>query len=147
MAEDSMLARGRMTDERRALRRILGDMNGAPADDRAAAGAGAQLRQCHSNRHEDHPVHVTPAAWPVGRTQQMQSRAARASATRRECPKSAGFKAFRPKAAQLAGTSERGPGPPAGQSWLRFRENRRPPNRARGPIPAGPKWSKIFHPV
>jgi len=41
-----------MPDERGALRRIFRDMDGAPADERAAAGAGAELRQCHSNRHE-----------------------------------------------------------------------------------------------
>jgi len=53
MAHDSVMARrGRVTDERGAVRRIFRDMNGAPADDRAAAGAGAELRQSHSNRHE-----------------------------------------------------------------------------------------------
>ncbi|GAA4812268.1 hypothetical protein GCM10023232_04340 [Sphingosinicella ginsenosidimutans] len=53
MAHDAMLPRGGgMPDERGALRRIFRDMDGAPADERAAAGAGAELRQCHSNRHE-----------------------------------------------------------------------------------------------
>jgi hypothetical protein len=36
--------------------RILGDVNGAPADDRATSGAGAEFRQSHSNRHKRHPV-------------------------------------------------------------------------------------------
>jgi hypothetical protein len=36
--------------------RILGDMNGAPADDCATGGAGAEFRQSHSYRHNQHPV-------------------------------------------------------------------------------------------
>ena len=46
----------RLADQARPGRRILSDMDGAPADDRAAASAGAEFRQCHSYRHNQHPV-------------------------------------------------------------------------------------------
>ena len=53
MADHALLSRsGGVPDERWALWRIFGDMDGATADERATAGAGAELRQCHSNRHE-----------------------------------------------------------------------------------------------
>jgi hypothetical protein len=78
----------RLADKGRSMGRVLGDMHGAAADDRTAAGAGAQFRQSHSNRHSTHPV-VRPActtnlgkpgpggepAWP----DQMQQIGARAS--------------------------------------------------------------------
>jgi len=43
-------------NDSRTGRRIGGQLNGAPADDRAAAGASAEFRQSHSYRHDQHPV-------------------------------------------------------------------------------------------
>jgi hypothetical protein len=54
MADDAVVAAGMsvgVADQRRPRGRIFGDVDGAPADDRAAAGAGTQFRQGHSNRH------------------------------------------------------------------------------------------------
>jgi hypothetical protein len=49
----------RILEDRRTGRRIFGDMDGAPADDRAAHGAGAQFCQSHSYRHTSFPF------WPL----------------------------------------------------------------------------------
>ena len=47
-----------LLDDGRAVERVLGHVHGTAADDRPAAGAGAEFRKGHSNRHNTHPVYV-----------------------------------------------------------------------------------------
>ncbi len=50
----------RALDERGPLGRVLGDMDSAATDDRAAASAGAEFSESHSNRHDSAPCSQVP---------------------------------------------------------------------------------------
>jgi hypothetical protein len=85
-------------DERRPLGRVLGDMDGTAADDRAAAGAGAEFSESHSNRHDSAPCFQVPmrgrrSGWKFGvgieLHAQMQRKALSASALTMKSPQNA----------------------------------------------------------
>jgi hypothetical protein len=53
-----------MMHDRGPGRGVIRDMDGAAADDRAAAGASAEFRQSHSYRHNRIPVPGARMDWP-----------------------------------------------------------------------------------
>jgi hypothetical protein len=87
-----------LLDERRPLGRVLGDMDRAATDDRAAAGAGAEFSESHSNRHDSAPCSQVPMRgrkswWKFGfgiwLHPQMQRNALSASALTTKSPQNA----------------------------------------------------------
>jgi hypothetical protein len=101
---DPSVATGRLLDhlglldEGRSLGRVLGDMDGAATDDRAAASAGAEFSESHFNRHDSAPYSQVPMrgrkSWwkigfGIGLHAQMQRNALSASALTTKSPQNA----------------------------------------------------------
>jgi hypothetical protein len=87
-----------LLDEGRPLGRVLGDMDSAATDDRAAASAGAEFSESHSNRHDSAPYSQVPMrrrkSWwkigfGIGLHAQMQRNALSASALTMKSPRNA----------------------------------------------------------
>jgi hypothetical protein len=87
-----------LLDEGRPLGRVLGDMDCAATDDRAAASAGAEFSESHSNRHDSAPyiqvlMRRRKSWWKIGFSlglhAQMQRKALSASALTTKTPRNA----------------------------------------------------------
>jgi hypothetical protein len=98
IAPRRLLDHPRVLDERGTLGRVLGDMDGAAADDRAAASAGAEFSESHSNRHDSAPCFQVSmrgrrSGWKIGvgieLHAQMQRKALSASALTTKSPQNA----------------------------------------------------------
>jgi hypothetical protein len=98
IAPGRLLDHLRLLDEGRPLGRILGDMDSAATDDRAAASAGAEFSESHSNRHDSAPYSQVPMRrrkswWKIGLAiglhAQMQRNALSASALTMKCTRNA----------------------------------------------------------
>jgi hypothetical protein len=85
-------------DEGRPLVRVFGDMDRAATDDRAAASAGAEFSESHSNRHDSAPCFQVPMrgrkSWwkigfGIGLHAQMQRKALSASSLTTKTPQNA----------------------------------------------------------